>query len=176
MRRSADNRLGDILLPGAYKMPLFLLLSILLFLGGCATTDPIPAAPQEIRLLEQWSGDYPVAELGLLPAGQQDSAAGYIGDSETFIPVWRAFMPGKILPAVDFKRNIVIFTRNTRFYNRKSILKVTLQDGIAEIVAMETMSAIPIEEKVAMAMAVISRAGVSAIRVGPEKIKAVGNP
>jgi len=35
---------------------------------------------------------------------------------------------------------------------------------------METMSALPIEDKVAMAMAVISRKGVRAIQAGAEKI------
>jgi hypothetical protein len=40
---------------------------------------------------------------------------------------------------------------------------------------METMSAIPIEEKVAMSMAVIPRAGVVAIQAGTEKIPVIPN-
>ena len=54
--------------------------------------------------------------------------------------------------------------------NRTSIFKVELRDGSAEILAMETMSALPIEEKVAMAMAVIPREGVTAIQAGTERI------
>jgi len=127
--------------------------------------------PIDITILENWSGFYPVSQLDRLPEKQQDWAAGYIGDSETFIPVWRAFMPTEILPAVDFRKNIVVFTRNTRFYNRKSIITVTLQNGIAEIIAMETRTAMPIEEKVAMAMAVIPREGVMAIQAGDKKIQ-----
>jgi hypothetical protein len=38
---------------------------------------------------------------------------------------------------------------------------------------METMSALPIEEKVAMAMAVIPRKGVMSIKAGTEKIQVV---
>lgn len=144
---------------------------------GCTATNTINTPPDTalitIPLLEKWSGDYPVSELGRLPGEQQDLAAGYIGDTETFIPVWRAFMPGEILPAVDFSKNIVVFTRNVQFYNRTSIFKVELQDGAAEILAMETMSAIPIEEKVAMAMAVIPRKGVMSIKAGTEKIQVV---
>ena len=52
-----------------------------------------------------------------------------------------------------------------------SLLKVTLQDGTAEIIAMETMSAMPIEDKVAMAMGVIPREGVTAIQAGTQKIQ-----
>jgi hypothetical protein len=155
-----------------FKCASFLLLvwTLLFFISGCASTNSINAAPITIPLLEKWSGDYLVSELGRLPEGQQDKIAGYIGDTETFIPVWRVFMPEEILPAVDFRKNIVVFTRNIQFYNRTSILKVELQDGTAEILAMETMSAMPVEEKVAMSMAVIPREGVLAIRAGTEKI------
>ena len=161
------------------RFALFLLLlwAVLFNMCGCTATSSINTPPNtaliNIPLLEKWSGDYPVSELGRLPEGQQDMAAGYIGDTESFIPVWRAFMPGDILPAVDFSKNIVVFTRNVQFYNRTSIFKVELQDGAAEIFAMETMSALPIEEKVAMAMAVIPRKGVMIIEVGTEKIKVV---
>ena len=160
------------------KFTLFLLsFSLASFLsGGCTstpTTDTVNMDPMEIPLLEKWSGDYPVSELGRLPDGPQDMAAGYIGDAETFIPVWRAFMPKEILPAVDFGMNLVVFTRNVQFYNRTSILKITLQGGTAEIIAMETMSALPIEEKVAMAMAVIPREGVLAIQAGNEIIQVI---
>ena len=155
-----------------YKFTLFVLLlhAIPFLTAGCATTETINMEAVDIPILEKWSGDYLVSELGRLPEGQQDKIAGYISDTETFIPVWRAFMPEEILPAVDFSKNIVVFTRNIQFYNRTSILKVELQDGTAEILAMETMSAMPIEEKVAMSMAVIPRKGVLAIRAGTEKI------
>jgi hypothetical protein len=98
-----------------------LLLSALPFLlGGCAgTKSAADTAPTNIPLLEKWSGDFPVTELDRLPEGQRTSATGYIGDTGTFIPVWRAFMPGKILPAVDFRKNIVVFTRNIQFYNQR---------------------------------------------------------
>jgi hypothetical protein len=150
---------------------LFLCAAILFFSGGCATTGTGEMETGEISLLETWSGDYPVPELERLPVGQQDTMAGYIGNAETFAPVWQAFMPNEPLPVVDFSKNIVVFTRNVQFYNRTSIFKVMLKDSTAEIFAMETMSALPIDDKVAMAMAVIPRQGVRAIQAGAEKIK-----
>ena len=164
-----------------YGLKSFLFFSIIWVvpfnLSGCTATNTINTrdkADIEIPLLEKWSGDYPVSELGRMPEGQQDTAAGYFGDKETFIPVWQVFMPEEIPPAVDFSKNIVVFTRNVQFYNRTAIFKVELKDGTAEILAMETMSALPIEEKVAMAMAVIPREGVKSIKAGTETIRVMG--
>ena len=157
-------------------LSLLLVYSLQFLLTGCtttptATTETINYDPREIILLENWSGDYPLCELARLPEKQQDSAAGYIGDAVTFIPVWRAFMPDEILPPVDFSKNIVVFSRNVQFYNRLSILKVILQSGTAKIIAMETMSAMPMKEKAAMAMAVIPREGIMNIHAGSKTIQ-----
>ena len=74
-------------------------------------------------------------------------------------------MPEAALPSVDFANNLVVFHRNVVYYNRTNIFKVTLTEGVAEVLAMETMSAMPVEDRAAMAMAVIPRAGVKAIRL-----------
>jgi len=150
---------------------LFLLFTALFAVEGCATKNTVSADTIELPLFDTLSGNFPVSELDRLPTDQQDTPVGYIGNTETFIPIWRVFMPNEILPSVDFSKNIVVFTRNVQFYNRTSILKVTLTDGTAEIISMETMSALPIEKKVAMAMAVIPRQGVKAIQAGTEIIE-----
>jgi hypothetical protein len=72
---------------------------------------------------------------------------------------------------VDFSQNFIVFSRNVEFYNRLSIFKITLKGGVIEIFAMETRSALPIEDKVGMAMAVIPRAGVASIQVGNQQIQ-----
>ncbi|MCP4256771.1 MAG: hypothetical protein GY774_04490 [Planctomycetes bacterium] len=132
--------------------------------------------PKELPILQQWSGDYPVSELRRLPENLRTSSVGFLANAETFAGVWQAFQPNEKIPDVDFKSNLVVFTRNTDFYNRTSIMKVTLQKGAADVIAMETMSALPIEDKAAMAMAVIPRAGVRFIRAGqnliPVKVEA----
>jgi hypothetical protein len=56
------------------------------------------------------------------------------------------------------------------FYNRTRIFKVTLREGVAEVLATETMSAIPVTDKVAMALAVIPRAHVKALQAGTARI------
>ena len=124
----------------------------------------------EASILQTWSGDYPVAQLGRLPVGKIQSSVGFVGDKATFTAVWEVFKPGENVPEVDFSKNIVVFTRNVDFYNRTSISRVTLKDGVAEVLAMETMSARPIEDRAAMALAVIPRAGVKFIRVGAGQV------
>lgn len=144
-----------------------------LALSSCAQAQHPPAGehkPTDLPILAQWNGDYPVGQLDQLPEGQTTGQAGYLGSPAQFLRVWSAFKSGEEVPQVDFHANLVIFTRNMVFYNRTRILKVTRNDGVADIIAMETRSAQPIADKVAMAMAVIPRAGLRAIRSGHEQI------
>ena len=139
-------------------------------MAGCAATAAYSGEPKDIPILQKWSGDYPIDHLKWLPEGQQKLRNGYIGDTAIFATVWKAFKPGEKTPEVDFSRNFIVFSCNVDFYNRISIFKITLKDGVIEILAMETRSALPIEDKVAMAMAVIPRAGVESIQVGNQQI------
>jgi len=143
---------------------------LLAAMAGCSHAPVASMPPTELAMSQSWSGDYPVAELGRLPAGQQHTPSGYLGSAAAFESVWAAFKPGEALPAVDFSRQLVVFHRNVDFYNRTRIFNVTLRDGVAEVLAMETMSAIPIADSVAMAMAVIPRANVKAIQAGTVRI------
>lgn len=150
----------------------FVLLCASLAFSSCAHAQPSTGehTPSDLPILAQWGGDYPVAQLDQLPEGQTAGQTGYLGSPAQFLRVWSAFKPGEEVPPVDFHTNLVIFTRNIAFYNRTRIMKVTMNDGVADSIAMETRSAQPIEDKVAIAMAVIPRAGLRAIRSGNEHI------
>jgi len=120
----------------------------------------------EAKILQSWHGDYPVDRLDLLPEKHREQPVGFINDVQTFEGVWKAFKPGEAVPETDFKINLVLFARNTQFYNRIRIGKVNLKNGIAEVLAMETMSARPIEAKVAMSLAIVPRQIITAIQTG----------
>lgn len=137
---------------------------------ACTTATVTDIPPAEVVISQSWSGDYPVAGLTRLPQGQQRSRAGYLGNAAVFKSVWSGFKPDEAVPVVDFRTDMVMFYRNVDFYNRTRILKVMLKDGTADVIAMETMSAIPIGDKVAMAMAVIPRAHVKTIQAGAERL------
>ena len=120
----------------------------------------------EAKILQSWQGDYPVARLDLLPEKQREQAVGFIGDAETFGGVWKAFKPGEAVPEIDFRAKLVLFARNTQFYNNIRIGKVSVTSGVAEVLAMETMSAMPIEDKVSMSLVVVPLKGVLGIQTG----------
>ena len=124
------------------------------------------ALPANIEIVKKWDGDFPVSALKKLPRGQQKTSAGYVGDANTFADIWRSFKPGEKVPSVDFKKNLVVFTRNVKFYNRKAITKVTLLEGIMDVQGVETVTSVPVTNKVAMAMAEVPRQGVKTLRAG----------
>lgn len=128
------------------------------------------SSDQEVKILQSWQGDFPVAQLSLLPEKQREQAVGYIRDAKTFENIWKAFKPDEVVPDIDFTANLVLFARNTRFYNRISIGNVNLTNGVSEVLAMETMSAMPIEDKVAFSLAVVPRHGIVAIKIGEDTI------
>jgi hypothetical protein len=126
--------------------------------------------PGRLPILQNWSGDYPVAEFDRLPDGQRESRVGCIGDAMVLAAVWQAFRPGEKPPELGFDDNLVVFSRNVDYYNRTSIERVLLKDGVADVVAIETRSAIPIEDRVAIAFAAIPRAGVRFVQAGENRI------
>jgi len=124
----------------------------------------------DVNILQTWQGDYPVDQLNLLPGGQRELNIGYISNSDSFSAIWNQFKPNKNVPGIDFSENFVLFARNIQYYNRISIGKVTLKKGVVDILAMETMSAMPIEANVALSLAVVPRKGITAIKLGDDQI------
>ena len=100
----------------------------------------------EVAIKHSWNGDYPVDQLALLAEKADQKGAGYIGDAHTFKAVWSAFKPGEHEPDVDFNENLVIFVRNIQYFNRIMIGSIILEDGVVNVMAMETLSARPIED------------------------------
>ena len=132
--------------------------------GTVKTADHAQAVKSEAKILQSWQGDYPVGQLRLLPERQREKQVGFIDDVKTFEGVWRAFQPAGAVPKIDFTANLVLFARNTQFYNRIRIGKVSVKNGVAEVLAMETMSAMPIQDKVSMSPVVVPREGIRAIQ------------
>jgi hypothetical protein len=134
-------------------------LSLLLGSVAAAGADSLP-------IREQWEGSYPTAELARLPEGQEMLATGVIGDPWEFRDVWAAWKPDTPPPALDFGREVVFFTRNTRYLNRLRIGAVNARDGLASLVSAETMTAIPIESECFLALAAVPRDGLRRVDAG----------
>jgi len=139
-------------------------LALVFTLTACTVVAEPASESRPLPIFQSWSGTYPLSALERLPAGQRRNATGYIGDPQTFAAVWQVFMPGEDVPEVDFASRLVIFYRNVRYFNRASIVQVTLTDGGVDALAIETMTARPIVDEVAMALATVPREGVRFIR------------
>jgi hypothetical protein len=137
---------------------------------GCGWLASRDEKSRDLRILQRWAGDYPLAQLDRLPEGQRLSRVGYLGDAAAFTQVWQAFKPGTPVPTLDFSKNLVVFARNVDLYRRMLIVKVTLTRGVAEIVDVESASEAPLEEKFAIALALISRDGIEFILRGEVRI------
>ena len=112
-----------------------------------------------------------MAQLDRLPAGLSQSRVGYFGDAESFASVWQVLKPGTALPQVDFNKNLVVFVRNVKSYHHTLVERVTLKDGVAEIVTAQPLTpAEPIGDRVALGLAVISREGLKFIHTDSEQI------
>jgi hypothetical protein len=146
----------------------FMLLSFLVIATSACTlaTENRPGVAHKVPILHSIGGDFPVAALDLLPEGQRLNPVGYLGSQSQLDAVVEHLQSGgKTLPTVDFTTQLVLFARNTRFYNRLSIGAVTLAGATFEILSMSTMSAMPIEEKVVMSLVVVERGGAKFIDV-----------
>jgi hypothetical protein len=77
--------------------------------GRIKPADVSQAIQGEADILLSRQGDFPVAQLKLLPGKQRERAVGFISDVETFMDLWKAFMPGEDVPKIDFKTNLALF-------------------------------------------------------------------
>ena len=123
-----------------------------------------------LPILNRWSGDYPIAQLDRLKQGHAQAHGGYIGDEAAFASFWEAFKKGTAVPKVDFGKNLVVFFIGGKSDKQMFIAKENLKDNIAEMVADGNTSGPPPEGSLAMALAVIPKAGVKFVRVGKEQI------
>ena len=139
-----------------------ILFFLLIITSACATvTDADPGVKDgPVAILGTLSGDLPTAALKKLPEGIQQQSVGYFSSQKQLDAVLPAILAGdRTLPAVDFSSQIVLFTKNTQFYNRLRIGQVLREGETLTVLAMETMSAMPITDKVAISFAIIERDG-----------------
>lgn len=129
-----------------------------------------------LPILNRWNGDYPISQLDRFKEGHAQLHGGYMGDEVAFASFWKDFKPGTAFPRVNFNENLVVFVRGDASYSQMLIVKVTLKQNIAEIVAAGNRSRSTPEDSIAMALAVIPRAGVKFVRVGNEQIAVEEKP
>jgi hypothetical protein len=159
IRRRAGCTLLALLLSGALAIPA----------AGVGKNEPIVAQPPALKIVASWSGEASAAELQAMPQWLQRLRAGCIGDEAAFAAFWALFKPGAIPPRVDFGRNLAVFVARDSAYEQLSIVKVTLKEGTAEVVASGYRSAPVREGRLSVAVAIVRRAGITSLKVGGEQ-------
>jgi hypothetical protein len=159
IRRLLRHVLMALLATGALAMPA----------EAAGKNEPMVPRPPLIKMAASWSGEAPAAELQALPQWLPRLRAGCIGDEAAFAAFWAVFKPGSIAPRVDFDRHLVVFVARDSAYEQLAIVKVSLKDGAAEVVASGYRSAPVREDRLAVAAAVVRRAGVKLLKVGGEQ-------
>ncbi|MBE0502237.1 MAG: hypothetical protein IBX47_12440 [Desulfuromonadales bacterium] len=167
------EKIGPLLLYKIASRPLFLALLLIIF-AACtgATVNNADVAAIKVPILHALAGDLPVSGLISLPKQQRSKPIGYLASQQQLDEVMRYFQAdAALLPAVDFTTQLVLFTRNTVYYNRLSIVSVDLVGETLKVVSVSTLSAMPIQKRIAMSLVVIPRQGAKYLDVAGEKIR-----
>ena len=154
-----------------------ILLSLTLILSACTTlsADNTTVMDGPVQILGTLNGDLPVSSLKMLPTELQEQPVGYLSSQKHLDAVLQSIQAGgKSLPVVDFPSQIILFTKNTIYYNRLSIGQVSRNGETLTLLAMETRSAMPITDKVAISLVIIERAGAKFIDTG-NTLVTIGN-
>lgn len=90
-------------------------------------------------------------------------------DEAAVASFWRVLKEGKKVPAVDFDKNLVVFIGGDGSFQQMFITKISIKEGIAVVAADGRSSGSTHEDGLALALAVIPRAGIRLIRIGQEQ-------
>jgi hypothetical protein len=147
------------------------LVSLLGIIVWAAGAEFLQAEPVALEIKQVWSGNLPVAALEDLPEAQRHRPIGYIDSADTFALIWQQLQEEPAVPVVDFDKELVVFARNRDYFNAIRIGSVRLADGVAEILAMETLTSRPITDMVGFSMAVVKKEGIKALMAGDLRIE-----
>ncbi len=167
------KKIGPLQLCKIARRPLFLAL-LLIISAACtgATVNNAEVAAVKLPILYALAGDLSVSGLISLPKQQRTKPIGYLASQQQLDEVMRYFQTdATLLPAVDFTTQLVLFARNTVYYNRLSIVAVDLVGETLKVVSVSTLSAMPIQQQVAMSLVVIPRQGAKYLDVAGEKTR-----
>lgn len=128
---------------------------------GVAMADPI-----SVKIEKKWAGSLPVKSLKLFPEKQRKSRLAYVSSEKQWEALWKAAGFEEKLPKVDFEKSLVVVAKNVRSLNRISVNSASLDNGILRVLALETRTARPIQDKVYCSILVVPRKGIEKLSDG----------
>jgi phosphoserine phosphatase len=116
--------------------------------------------PRSVPISERWGGTILLTDLASLPEDARECPAGCLRDAAELEAVWKRVKPGEPVPAVDFKKDLVVFARNQVVYSPIYIAAVKWMDRGAEVVTSTSRNAAPLADKASIMLAVVPRADI----------------
>jgi len=130
------------------------------------------AEERELEFAEQWTGEAPTIAFNDVPWYNRTGSIGYINDTKTFAAVWKEIYGSERVPAVDFKKQIVLFIRNTHAVKNIHKASATLDNaGVVTLNWNETSSFKGGETRLRCVLAVVDAGGIKKIKAGSVTIE-----
>lgn len=152
----------------------FILLSTFAFSAEAGSRKPNQPLnflkEKHLPILDRWNGYYPIFQQERFEEWHATPHGGCFFEEAVFASFWGVFREGEKVPPIDFDKNMVVFVGGDGSSPPMIITKISIKDGIAEVLADRCPPGSTHEEGLPMALAEIPRAAVKLIRNGQQQI------
>ena len=122
-----------------------------------------------------WNEMVALSSTRSAPEGLSDGQIrmSVISDDVSWDRLWSAVLKDTlcVFPQADFKNQVAVVVHNVKYLNNIKVLESTREADVRLLNLAVTRTALPVQEKVQMAVILVPRASTKAIQVGKMKIK-----
>jgi hypothetical protein len=143
-----------------------------------ATNAPLFACGDKKKKGEQtvvWNEMVALSATRAAPEGLDDGQLrmSLISDEASWNKLWSAVLKDTrcVFPRADFKNQVAVVVYNVKYLNEIKVLESTKEADVRLLNLAVTRTALPVREKVQMAVILVPRANTKAVQVGKMKIR-----
>ena len=122
-----------------------------------------------------WNEMVALSATRAAPEGLDDGQLrmSLISDEDNWDKLWSAVLKGTLcdFPRADFKNQVAVVVHNVKYLNGIKVLESTKEADVRLLNLAVTRTALPVREKVQMAVILVPRANTKAVQVGKMKIR-----
>ena len=122
-----------------------------------------------------WNEMVALSATEAAPKGLNDGQIrmSVISDDESWDKLWSAVLKDTLcdFPQANFDNQVAVLVHNVKYLNAIKVLKSTREADVRLVNLAVTRTALPVREKVHMAVILVPRASTKAVQVGSMKIK-----
>ena len=122
-----------------------------------------------------WNEIVALSATQAAPKGLSDGQLrmSVISDDASWDRLWSAVLKDTLcdFPQADFKKQVAVVVHNVKYLNNIKVLESTREADVRLLNLAVTRTALPVREKVQMAVILVPRASTKAVQVGKMKIR-----